>query len=297
MTGYGGATVRENGVTVFVEIKTVNNRYLKVSLRVSDGYAALESRVENLVRESLKRGTVNVSVRITREKTEGDYAINEDVLKRYVRQLQQIESELGVANNLVLSQMVTLPGVAEESVPSEDRTEKVWPIVEQTVKLALGKLDEMRFAEGRSMVDDLSENCRQLSELIEKISVLAPNVVEQYRLRLTERVERIMADHQLVLDPTDLIREVAVFTDKSDISEEIVRFRSHLIQFGDVMKDVMKKENPKDGCGRKLDFLTQEMFRETNTIGSKANDAEITKNVVEMKTIIERVREMVQNVE
>lgn len=293
MTGYGGVSFAENGITVFVEIKTVNNRFLKVSLRTSESYSALESRIEAMVRESLLRGTVNLNLRVTREKSMSDYGINREVLESYVQQLRATAEKLGLSSEICLSELVALPGVTEEVLPEEDKTEKVWPVVKQAVQQVLDKLNNMRRCEGESMVIDLTENCMKLSELIQQIEKSAPNVVEQYRLKLTERVERIMTEHQMTVEPTDLIREVAIFADKSDISEEIVRFKSHLNQFEKTLKSVPSNE----GHGRKLDFLTQEMFRETNTIGSKANDSNITNHVVQMKTTIERIREMVQNIE
>jgi uncharacterized protein (TIGR00255 family) len=144
--------------------------------------------------------------------------------------------------------------------------------------------------EGRSMAADISANLETLRQLVRNVEILAPNVAPQYRQRLLERIGKIMEEQNQTLNETDIIREVALFADRVDISEETVRFRSHLEQFESAIASP-------ESCGRKLDFLTQELFRETNTMGSKANDAQITKNAVEMKTVIERIREMVQNVE
>ena len=293
MTGFGGVSVANNGITVFVEIKAVNNRFLKVSLRTNEGYSALEPRIEGIARESLLRGTVNLNLRITREKSMADYSINSEMLEYYARRLQSVGEAMGLANEIRLSELVALPGVAEEAMPDEDKTEKVWPVVEQAVREAMNKLNVMRRNEGDAMVVDLKENTQRLAEQIRIIEEAAPTVVDQYRIKLTERVERIMAEHKMTVEPADLIREVAIFADKSDISEEIVRFKSHLKQF----ETTMQSDRSNEGHGRKLDFLTQELFRETNTIGSKANDSVITNHVVQMKTIIERIREMVQNIE
>jgi uncharacterized protein (TIGR00255 family) len=293
MTGFGGANVRENGISVFAEIKTVNNRYLKFSLRTTDGYGALEPVIENLVRETLRRGTVTMNVRILREDDTADYEINEQLLTHYLQQLRRLNAKLGLNGSFVPAQLLTLPGVTKESIPSDDKTNIVRPVVETAVKKALAELQTMRQNEGTSMIADLRENSRFLTELISKIELRVPEVAEQFRLHLNERIGKIMAEQNLPLAPADLVREVALFVDRSDISEEIVRFKSHTAQLDAVLQD----ENPKDGCGRRLDFLTQEMFREVNTIGSKANDAEITKIVVELKIVIERIREMVQNVE
>lgn len=293
MTGFGSATVRRDGVSVSVEIKAVNNRYLKISLRSSDGYAALEPGIENLIRETLRRGTINVHVRIVRSGDVSDYEINEQVLSHYVVQLRELNARLGLETPVEPSQLLNLPGVVRETIDADDKAGTVWPVLEAAVTQAIGELQTMRQKEGLSMAADLRENRRQLTEWIARIEQFVPNVAEQYRAKLQERIGRVMAEQNLTLDPADLVRETALFADRSDISEEIVRFRSHLKQFGGVIEET----RPKDGCGRRLDFLTQEMFREVNTIGSKANDSDITKVVVELKAVIERIREMVQNIE
>ncbi len=293
MTGFGSATVRRDNVSVSVEIKAVNNRYLKISLRSSDGYAALEPGVENLIRENLRRGTINVHVRIVRLGEVSDYEINEQVLSHYVAQLRELNARLGLEASVEPAQLLALPGVVRETIDADDKAGSVWPVLEAAVTQAIAELQTMRQKEGLSMAADLRENGRQLMELITQIDQFVPNVAEQYRAKLQERIGRVMAEQNLTLDPADLVRETALFADRSDISEEIVRFRSHLKQFGGVIGEI----EPKDGCGRRLDFLTQEMFREVNTIGSKANDSDITKVVVELKAVIERIREMVQNIE
>ena len=292
MTGFGSAMVRRDDISVSVEIKAVNNRYLKISLRTTDGFSSLEPGIENLLRETLRRGTITVFVRIVRQGNVSDYEINEPVLTHYVAQLQKL-GKLGLDTQVVQSQLLTLPGVVKETIASDDKAGSVWPVLETAVTQAIDELQTMRRKEGASMTTDLRENCRQLRELITQVGQFVPRVAEQYRARLNERIGRVMAEQNLTLDPADLIREVALFADRSDISEEIVRFHSHLTQFSDVIEE----STPKDGCGRRLDFLTQEMFREVNTIGSKANDSDITRVVVELKTVIERIREMVQNVE
>ena len=293
MTGFGSAMTRGDSTAVSVEIKAVNNRYLKISLRTTDGYATFESRIENLLRGVLRRGTITVNVRIVREGNTADYAINEQVLASYVRQLRDMNAQLGIETPIEPTHLLALPGVTKESVGFEDDIDAIWPIIEAAVTFAVNELQTMRQKEGASMVADLQENCRQLTDWITQVETLVPNVAGQYRAKLNERIGRVMAEYELTLEPNDLVREVALFVDRSDISEEIVRFRSHLAQFN----EVIALPDSNDGKGRRLDFLTQEMFREVNTIGSKANDSEITRCVVELKAIIERIREMVQNVE
>ena len=291
MTGFGASSVRVGDLTVLTETKTVNNRYLKVSLRMSDGYGILEPKVESLVRENISRGTVNISVRISREFTASDSRLNEPLLRSYFEQVREIAASLGVHTVPALDKFLELPGVVQDDkLIDDEQCKEVEDVVSQSVLKAIEELQRMRMVEGESMFKDLSANNSLLTGFIAEIEKLAPTVAKQYRTKLTERVGRVMNEHNLMLDVADLAREIAIFADKSDISEEIVRFRSHVDQFDDILR---KGEN----CGRKLDFLTQEMFRETNTIGSKSNDAEITKYVIEMKTVIERIREMVQNVE
>jgi uncharacterized protein (TIGR00255 family) len=239
----------------------------------------------------IERGTINASIRIRQEKKESDYKISAPVLQTYFEQLLELGNSLGQTDVPHLDRLVTLPGVVETDTDrSGEETEKIWNLLEKTLRDALNALQTMRQAEGGSMAKDLSANIDLLTKQVENVERLAPNVAPQYRQRLLERIGKVMTEQGVTLNDTDLLRETALFADRCDISEETVRFRSHLEQFTAAMAS-------KESCGRKLDFLTQELFRETNTMGSKANDAEITKHVVEMKTVIERIREMVQNVE
>jgi len=291
MTGFGASSLRSEDLAVSTEIKTVNNRYLKVSFRVSEGYGLHEPRIENMIRESTSRGTVNVSIRIVKEFKTGDARINEPLVRSYFEQICSIGQSLGIHTSPSLDKFLDLPGVVQENrLLSEEHAKIAEELILRSVEGAIAELQKMRQAEGESMRRDLSVNLELLRVEIGAVDKLAPTVVKHYRHKLTERIGKVMNEHNLMLDTTDLVREIALFVDKSDISEEIVRFQSHLAQFTNVLEN-------EDCCGRKLDFLTQEMFRETNTIGSKSNDTEITKHVIELKTIIERIREMLQNVE
>jgi uncharacterized protein (TIGR00255 family) len=296
MTGYGIAVCRTEEIIVSVELKAVNNRYFKLSLRMSDGYGSLETRIEPLIRSFVERGSVNANIHIRREKKASDYKISVPVLSSYFEQLVELGSQLGHVGEIPLpslDRLVFLPGVIEIGTNMnhcDEENEKIRNIVEKTLREALEALQTMRQAEGASMHKDLEANIATLYRLIENVEQLAPRVVPLYQQKLLERIGKVMPEQELSLNSTDLLREITVYADRCDISEETVRFRSHLTQFTDAML-------LKESCGRKLDFLTQELLRETNTMGSKANDADITKNVVEMKTVIERIREMVQNVE
>ena len=296
MTGFGAASTCEKGYVISTEIKAVNNRFLKTSMRLPDGFAALESKIEERLRAKLARGSVNFSLRLEKDAAESEIGVNFDALKRYLSEAKRFaleNPELASVENLgALVDYFRLPGVAQDASRS-DKTglpELLWDAIARNVDAALEQMRAMREAEGESMKRDLAENLGELRRLIGEVEALAPTVVESYRRRLTERVAKVMADEGATLNPSDLIREIAVYTDRVDISEEIVRFYSHLKQFEETMENEAT-------CGKKLDFITQEMFRETNTIGSKANSPDVLARVVEMKSGIERIREMVQNVE
>jgi uncharacterized protein (TIGR00255 family) len=166
----------------------------------------------------------------------------------------------------------------------------IWPVVELAIRQALDGLARMRQEEGRAMASDLAENCRAIAVELEAVERLAPRVVESYRQRLTEKLTKLLDEYSVTVQVGDVVREVGLFAERSDISEELVRLRSHLEQFVSIMA-------AGESNGRKLEFVTQEMFREANTIGSKSNDAEIARHVIEIKSGIERIREMIQNVE
>ncbi len=289
MTGFGGANTRRNGYLIASEIKTVNNRYFKAALRISDGFSSLEPKVESLLRSKIDRGTINVQLKIRREEGQSRFQINETALAYYLDRARVTAEN---ANGVVFgsaAEYFRLPGVIEESGQTESG-EAAWEAVEENLAQALEALSEMRSREGDEMEKAVRVHCADLADRISKIEELVPQVSARYREKLLERVSAVMAEHQLTVSESDFIREIALFVDKSDISEEIVRFRSHLEQFDAALRMTAP-------CGKRLDFLTQEMFREVNTIGSKANFSEITYWVVDMKTIVEKIREMVQNVE
>jgi uncharacterized protein (TIGR00255 family) len=183
-----------------------------------------------------------------------------------------------------------LPGVVDDNALEPVDAHRDWPLVRRTLEEAVEHLGQMRAKEGQAMAADLSDNCGTISGELDAVERRAPLVVEGYRARLKDRVGKLLADYEISLDPSDLIREVSIFAERSDISEEIVRLRSHVEQF------VTTLDLP-TSSGRKLEFLTQEMVREANTIGSKANDVEIARHVIEIKAATERIREMIQNVE
>jgi uncharacterized protein (TIGR00255 family) len=290
MTGFGEARCQQDNLAVTVEVRTINSRFFKLAVRANEGYGSLEPRVEALVRNSIRRGTIQVNVRIERAQSPDAYKINVETLQRYRRQIEAIQRQANLSETVSLETLLLLPGVVDDqSIGGFDASED-WPIVSRTVQTALENLSRMRIDEGRAMADDLKANCLAIAAGLAEIEKRAPQVVEAYRQRLEERLKKILAEFHLELDKSDLVKEVSLMADRGDISEEIVRLRSHLEQFDAIM-------GLPESAGRKLEFLTQEMFREANTIGSKANDVEIARHVIETKTAIERIREMIQNVE
>jgi uncharacterized protein (TIGR00255 family) len=290
MTGYGESRCLRNDLSVSVEVRTINSRYLKVSVRSGDGYNVLEPLVEGVVRERIHRATVQVNLRLNRQASADDYKVNVSVLDGYRRQLSAAYQEWNLAESVPIPSLLLLPGVVSETSSASFDPMVDWPIVRETLENALANLDRMRAEEGRTMAIDLRNNLRQIGECLQEVERRSPLVGQNYRAKLEERLKRNLADLNVVLEPADIIKEVALFAERSDISEETVRLRSHLDQFDTIM-------NSKESEGRKLEFLTQEMVREANTIGSKANDVEIARHVIEIKTAVERIREMIQNIE
>ncbi len=290
MTGFGESHCQQDGLAVAVEIRTINNRFFKLSVRTTEGYASLEPLVESEVRRAVHRGTIQVNVRVDRKRSPEDYRINVDVLDRYRRQLESLQRQWDVARPVSFEALLPLPGVVDDASGEAVDATADWPVIQRTLQKAMENLGRMRGEEGRTMAADLAANCKTVAASLDQIERRAPLTVEEYRSRLFDRLKQTLAELDVVLDPADVIKEVSLFADRGDISEEIVRLRSHLEQFQ------ATTELP-ESSGRKLDFLTQEMLREANTIGSKANDVEIARCVIEIKTAIERIREMIQNIE
>lgn len=290
MTGFGEVREDRDSYALSVEVRTVNSRYFKLHLRTTDGYGTLDSRLETVIREYIKRGTIHCNVRIRHIGDADDYRINKQVLNQYVDQLQEVAAQRDLSEDIRLEPLTSLPGVVEELSSDAHDAAHVWPLVEPTLRAALEQLSKMRAAEGKALATDLEEQCKAVSAALTVIETRVPAVAEHYRRRIEERVNEALSSLNVTVEPTDLVREVSLFTDRSDISEEIVRLQSHLQQFDKAM-------NLPESAGRKLEFICQEMGRETNTIGSKANDSKISEQVVEIKTALERIREQIQNVQ
>ena len=290
MTGFGDARFQDDRLSASLEVRAVNNRYLKVTTKCSEVYAALEGDIERIVRDAISRGSVNVAIRVDRLSSAEEFALNQVALTSYWSQLQQAAKRLGAPPPSEIGYLLSAQGVvADESQRSVD-LQTDGEIIRRLLKEALDKLTVFRAEEGRSMERELSENAKTIAARLQEVTGLAPLVVAEYRTKLLERVRQLLADSGVTVSDADVIREVSIFADRSDINEEITRLRSHLEQFQTFIREPAS-------TGRKLDFLSQEMNREVNTIGSKANNVAIAHGVVEMKAAIEKMREILQNVE
>jgi uncharacterized protein (TIGR00255 family) len=219
-----------------------------------------------------------------------DFRINAVALTSYVQQVRDLKQLSAGEQAAILSQVLTLPGVVPEPGSRTHQLHDDWPVIEKILVQALEQLQAMRKDEGQAMARELLSHRDVIARHLDVIRTLIPQVVTTFRDRLHERVKTLLSELDVQIDRNDLIREVSIFAERSDIAEEVVRLATHLTHFQEIMKE---EESP----GRKLEFLTQEMFRETNTIGSKASDVEISRQVVEIKGTLEKIRELIQNVE
>ncbi|MEZ6033339.1 MAG: YicC/YloC family endoribonuclease [Planctomycetaceae bacterium] len=288
MTGFGNATFDADGVHVSSEIKSVNNRYLKLSVRMPDSVARFEADIEKLIRSRVARGSIQLTLRVRFHGGQSEYRIDPAVLKSYQQQLSEVSQKGSEHPNL--AHLLQLPGVVTETELPDDLVNSLWPMIETCLTEALDHFDDFRQREGESMRQDLERQCEVIETSVSRVAELAPRVVAEYRDKILERVRRLISDATISVSENDVIREVALFSDRCDINEEITRLRSHTEQF-------LRLLNGTTSQGRKLEFIGQEMFREINTTGSKANNVEIALSVVEMKAAIERMREVLQNVE
>ena len=288
MTGFGEARLQEPRWSILVEVRTVNNRHFKLGAKISDPYSAFEPELDRLVREKVRRGSVQVNIRVDRPRRSEDYRLNTVALSSYRAQLQDLFGTQGTT--LDLAPLLNLPGVIEEIRPVATAPAEDWPAIAGVVTQALEQLDAARTTEGNAMARELTALAGTIEKHLGKIAERGPHVVVSYQTRLCDRIQNLVRDQGVTIDAKDLIREVAILADRSDISEEITRLKAHLVQFDETMREP-------ESAGRKLEFIVQEMGREVNTIGSKANDVEISREVVEIKGALEKIRELIQNVE
>ena len=288
MTGYGEATSTLDGAHYFVEIRSLNNKYFKSTVRLPDEIQGLEAEIEQKLREKLSRGTITLNARVNDSTASAAYTINTAALAKYSEQIQKVP---GFAGKVELAALLTLPGVLQPPSDEEARFDKARAAVLPLVDKACEALMVMREREGTMLVADLRDNLKQIADRLATVKDRAPTVVADYELRLKTRIETMLRDAGHAVEAVDLIREIGSYAERTDIAEEIKRLGAHLEQFDELLLGNGKP------VGRTLDFLSQEMLREANTIASKSPDAIISRNAVEIKGAIDRIKEQVQNIE
>ncbi len=287
MTGYGRGTATFDGRQIAVELSSVNRKQAEISLSLPRAFMELEPRVRDEINAHLSRGRLTVAVGLHAKGGGRTGAINLAAARAYRDQLESIRKTLKLGGEITLDQILRGPGVLD-SENMEIEVETAWTALQKALKAALEQFVQMRKREGKALATDLQKRTFAIQKNVKTISVLAPKVMEHHRGLLLERASK--AGLEIEASDERLLKEIVFFADRSDISEELTRLRSHLDQFlGHLNKD--------EPVGRTLDFLLQELFRETNTIGNKANFLAISQIVVGMKTELEKLREQVQNIE
>lgn len=288
MTGYGRARKSIDGKEISVEVRAVNHRYLDVNLKCPRAYSFLEEALKKAAGTRIARGKVDIFVQILGTSADDvKVSVNTALAQHYMDALRTLSEATGLPNDVSLLSLARMPEVLIEEQAEPD-TEKLTAGVLEIFHEAVNEFDTMRTVEGEKMAADVRMRGQTIVSLLEKVEERAPQRTIEYREKLEKRMQELLAD--TTIDPQRILTEVAVFADRTAIDEETVRLRSHLSQ----MEEMLKDEKP---IGRKLDFLVQEMNRESNTIGSKANDVTLSKIVVELKSEIEKIREQIQNIE
>ncbi len=288
MTGYGRGTASLDGRELTIELKSVNNRFLDIGMKLPRQLSFLEDSFRTLLKDSLDRGHVDVFVNYRNLRSDAKTVrVDETLLKAYLASARESAKALDLADDLTLSRALTLPDVTM-ILPADEDQQALQELGETVMRSAIEGLKAMRFKEGERLKLDLSSRMDTMTGYAEAIEKRAPAVVEEYRARLTARIEELLGETEV--DRARLATEVAIFADRAAIDEEIVRLNTHLVHFRELLE-------AKEPVGRKMDFLVQEMNRECNTIGSKANDGELTNIVLLCKAEIEKLREQIQNIE
>lgn len=288
MTGYGRSQMIINGRDILVEIRSVNHRYYEYNSRVPRAYNYIDEKLKALLKSGISRGKVDVSVTINNiEGRDTEVAVNKGVAEGYINALRGVADELCVADDLTLSNLIRLPDVfIVQKTP--DNEDEIWNDVSKVAEEALSRFVAMREIEGEKMRNDVLSKADFIIEMVGKVEELSPQTVENYRERLYKKLSEVLEGKDI--DQQRIVTEAAIFAEKIAVDEETVRLRSHISQLRELV-------NSNESIGRKLDFIVQEMNREVNTIGSKAQDLNITKIVVDMKAELEKIREQIQNIE
>ena len=288
MTGYGKAEYSQNGITLTVELKTVNNRFLDIIPKYPRAFISLDDLIRKTVQSKIKRGRVELFITYQNTNESGKtLVVDKSLAEQYVNLAKEFASDYSLTNDFCVMSLMRSPDVVSEQM-GEDGTEELEGILKQTLESALDNLIEMRTTEGAKLEKDILSRAETVEKLVLEVAERAPSIKADYETRLRTKMEEILGD--VKYDETRLLQEVAIFADKSNIDEELTRLKSHISQLRDICKNGVD-------AGKKLDFLMQEFNRETNTVCSKSNDLEITRRGLALKNEIEKMREQVQNIE
>lgn len=290
MTGYGEAATNAPGVRAFLEVRSLNSRYFKTTIRLPEDLQGLEAEIEAVLRKRLVRGTITLIARYSDDASAAAHRINTQALASYLEQIR--EASGGASSGGFDAGLLSLPGVLEPPADEEARIDRARASLMGLLDKSLAKLIEMRTREGADLKSDLETHLSLIEARVGRLTERAPKAVQEYETRLRARIDTLLSEANLRVEPSDLIREIAVYAERSDVAEELARLKGHLSQFGELISH-------KDGApvGRTLDFLAQEMLREANTIASKCSDADMSRDIVEVKGAIDRIKEQAQNVE
>jgi len=288
MTGFERAHKEVNNREYIVEIRSVNHKYNDINIRMPRNISYFEEKIRKEVLATITRGKIDVSITFNNYSEEGKIVrINRGLAEEYLKELKELASENGLNGDIRVIDLVKMPDVFNLQV-EEEGSEVIWQELGATLREALTGFVQMREAEGKKIAEDLEARRQKIETIVTQISAESTGLIDEYVVKLEERIKEILKTD--VVDQARLAQEIVIYSDKVSIEEELTRLKSHLIQ----MKTLLQEEKP---VGKKLDFLMQEMNRETNTIGSKSGKLEITNHVIEMKTILEDIREQVQNIE
>jgi uncharacterized protein (TIGR00255 family) len=290
MTGFGRAQYSDKRYAAEVEIRSLNNRFLKVRVHAPASISIIEAEVEDFLRSKLSRGAVDVWIRVTEVSPADAYKIDLELVRRYREFAATLTNDMGIQGHMQVADFMNLPGVVSAAGEDSDAVSQLRPVVMDLMGKALAQLEAMRGKEGEACTADIRRRAGLLSDIASKVKGRVPAVVSSYRDRLLQRVRELLSGSGVEIAQEDLIKEVSIFAERSDISEELSRIDSHLIQLVESLEQ-------DDDAGRKLEFVAQELHREINTIGSKANDAEISRLVVDAKGEVDRIREQSANLE
>lgn len=294
MTGFGDASTQADSVHYSVELRSLNNKYFKCSVRLPDEFQGMEAELEARLRKRVSRGSFTLTIKFKSGDAQAVSRVNDDAIMAYLGHLETIHAKIqDRAVQIDLTQLLVLPGVLQPAQDEASLLAKSRPVIGKLADEATDRLLAMRITEGQVLADDLLKHLDLIMERMRQIAQRAPLVIEQYHERLRTRMDELLSKAELKADETLLIREVAVFAERADISEEVSRMAGHVAQF----QEIIRSDKESEPVGRTLDFLAQEMLREANTIGSKSNDAEISRAMIEAKSAIDRIKEQVQNAE